>query len=51
MEQICECDYSSLSCFLQLENLDTDNKQTTPMDSIFQDVSVRECKLNCVKLQ
>ena len=40
MEQICECDYSSLSCFLQLENLDTDNKQTTPMDSIFQDVSV-----------
>ena len=40
MEQICECDYSSLSCFLQLENLDTDNKRTTPKDSIFQDVSV-----------
>ena len=40
MEQICECDYSSLSCFLQLENLDTDKKRTTPKDSIFQDVSV-----------
>lgn len=40
MEQISKCEYSSLSCFLQLENLDTDKKRTTPKDSIFQDVSV-----------
>lgn len=40
MEQETTFEYNSLSCFLQLENLDTDNKQTTPKDSIFRDVSV-----------
>lgn len=36
MEQICECDYSSLSCFLQLSDID----KTTPVDAIFRDISV-----------
>ena len=40
MEQETTFEHNSLSCFLQLENLDTDNKQTTPKDSIFRDVSV-----------
>ena len=40
MEQETTFEYNSLSCFLQLENLDTDSKQTTPKDSIFRDVSV-----------
>lgn len=40
MEQETTFEYNSQSCFLQLENLDTDNKQTTPKDSIFRDVSV-----------
>lgn len=35
MEQICECKYSSLSCFLQL-----DEKHSTPSDDIFRDINV-----------
>lgn len=35
MEQICECDYSSLSCFLQLCE-----KPTSLDDDIFRDINV-----------
>lgn len=41
MEQIYKCEYSSLSCFLQLSDIDTnDKKPTTPGDAIFRDISV-----------
>lgn len=41
MEQIYKCEYSSLSCFLQLSDIDTScEKPTTPGDAIFRDISV-----------
>lgn len=36
MEQISKCEYSSLSCFLQLSDID----KTMPGDAIFRDISV-----------
>lgn len=42
MEQKTTIEYNSLSCFLQLENLDTETKQTTPKDPIFRDINVLE---------
>lgn len=41
MEQISKCEYSSLSCFLQLSDIDANcDKSTTPVDAIFRDISV-----------
>lgn len=40
MKQKTTIEYNSLSCFLQLENLDTETKQTKPRDPIFRDVNV-----------
>lgn len=41
MEQIYKCEYSSLSCFLQLSDIDANCKKlTTPGDVIFRDISV-----------
>lgn len=41
MEQIYKCEYSSLSCFLQLSDIDANCKKlTAPGDVIFRDISV-----------
>lgn len=41
MEQISKCEYSSLSYFLQLSDIDANcDKSTTPVDAIFRDISV-----------
>lgn len=49
MEQEITFEYNSLSCFLQLKNLDTDNEQTTPRDLIFRDISVLELYYNILR--